>query len=64
MIGTGETSLGIVIQHFVGRAMIDDLAALEDHEIVEKIEDLRCRLMDGAHHSAVLGVSQISKDLA
>jgi hypothetical protein len=39
-----EASLGVVVHDLVSGTVIDDLAALEDHQVVEEVENLRGRL--------------------
>jgi hypothetical protein len=39
-----EAGLGVVVHHLVGRAVVNDLTALQDHQIVEEVENLSGRL--------------------
>jgi hypothetical protein len=39
-----EAGLGVVIHDFISGAVVDNLAALEDHQVVEEVENLRGRL--------------------
>eukprot|EP00162_Nutomonas_longa_P011539 comp20603_c0_seq1/m.41939 comp20603_c0_seq1/g.41939 ORF comp20603_c0_seq1/g.41939 comp20603_c0_seq1/m.41939 type:complete len:424 (+) comp20603_c0_seq1:413-1684(+) len=64
-VGVGrenEASSGVVGCDFVDGAVVDDLAAVEDEEVVKLVEDASGRLVDCAHDCAVVVDAEIVED--